>query len=97
MFQYRCPDKNLKTGEEKRNVQYGRTRLSPEEASAERLLAIKRGHWSIENKSHWMRGTQLGEDASPVRCNDLPQVMAALRRTALSVLRFAGVTRPAYE
>ena len=42
-----------------------------------------------------MRGTLLGEDASSVRCGAIPQVMAAMRRTALSVLRFAGITRPA--
>jgi len=64
----------------------------PAAASAERLLTGRRGHWSIENKSHWMRGTVLGEDASPVRCGAIPQVMAANRNTALSVRRFAGYT-----
>ena len=39
-----------------------------------------------------MRDTQLGEDASSVRCGSTPQVMAALRNAALAVLRFAGVT-----
>ena len=50
------------------------------------------GFWSIENKSHWIRDTQLGEDASSVRCGAIPQVMAAMRNAALAVLRFAGVT-----
>ena len=90
--QYRYTYKNLKTGEEKTKVQYGVTSLTPEEASAERLLEIRRGHWAIENKSHWIRDTQLGEDASPVRCGAIPQVMAALRNAAIAVLRFAGVT-----
>ena len=93
VIQYHWTDKNLKTGEETHKVHYGRTSLNPEEASAERLLTGQRGHWSIENKSHWMRGTLLGEDASPVRCGAIPQVMAALRNTALSVFRFTGVTR----
>ncbi len=53
-------------------------------ASAERLLSLRRGHWSIENKLHWMRDTLLGEDTSPVRCGAIPQVMAALRNTVLS-------------
>ncbi|RKU12943.1 hypothetical protein C6501_10100 [Candidatus Poribacteria bacterium] len=39
-----------------------------------------------------MRDTVLGEDASPVRCGAIPQVMAAMRRTALSVGRFARWT-----
>ena len=83
----------MKTGEATHKVHYGITSLKPEEASAQRLLALRRGHWSIENKSHWMRDVLLGEDASPVRSGAIPQVMAAMRRTALSVFRFAGVTR----
>ncbi len=93
VIQYHYTYKNQKTGEETHKVHYGITSLNPEEASAEHLLALRRGHWSIENKSHWMRDTLLGEDASPVRCGAIPQVMAALRNTALSVFRFAGITR----
>ena len=93
VFQVRYTYKTPKTDEEKENTYYGITSLSPEEASAERLLAIKRGHWSIENKSHWMRDTLLGEDASSVRCGSIPHIMASLRNTALSVFRFNGVTR----
>ena len=93
VFQCHYTYKNLKTGEETTKVHYGITSLTPEEASAERLLILKRGHWSIENKSHWMRDTQLGEDASSVRCGAIPQVMASMRNTALSVFRFAGITR----
>ena len=44
-----------------------------------------------------MRDTLLGEDTSPVRCGAIPQIMAALRNTALAVLRFAGVTHIADE
>ena len=93
VFQCHNTYKDLSTGEEKTQVHYGITSLTPEETSAERLLTLKRGHWSIENKSHWMRDTQLGEDASSVRCGSIPQVMAAMRNTALSVFRFAGITR----
>ncbi len=56
VIQYRYIHKNPNTGEETTKVHYGRTSLTPEEASAERLLTLKRGHWSIENKSHWRRG-----------------------------------------
>ena len=93
VFQYHYTYKNLKTGEETTKVHYGITSLTPEEASAERLLTLKRGHWSIENKSHWMRDTLLGEDASSVRCGSIPQIMASMRNAALSVFRFAGITR----
>ena len=93
MFQYRYTDKNLNTGKETTKVQYGITSLTPKAASAKCLLEIRRGHWSIENKSHWIRDTLLGENASPVRCGAFLKVMAALRNAALAVLRFAGVTR----
>ena len=92
VIQYRYICENPNTGEETTKVHYGRTSLTPEAASAERLLELRRGHWSIENKSHWIRDTQLGEDASSVRCGAIPQVMAALRNAALAVLRFSGVT-----
>ncbi|RKU07464.1 ISAs1 family transposase, partial [Candidatus Poribacteria bacterium] len=65
VIQYRWTDKNQKTGEETHKVHYGITSLTPAAASAKRLLEIRRGHWSIENKSHWIRDIQLGEDASP--------------------------------
>ena len=93
VFQYRYSYKDLNTGEEKHKIHYGITNLSPKEASVERLLSLRRGHGSIENKSHWMRDTLLGEDTSPVRSGAIPQVMAALRNTALSVVRFTGTTR----
>ena len=92
VIQYRYTYKNPNTGEETTKVHYGITSLKPEQASAERLLELRRGHWSIENKAHWIRDTQLGEDTSSVRCGAIPQVMAALRNAALAVLRFAGVT-----
>ena len=40
------------TGEETTKVYYGMTSLKPNEASAEHLLALRRGHGAIENKSH---------------------------------------------
>ncbi len=84
--------KNMCTGKETHKVQYGITSLDPKEASAERLLTIRRGHWTIENKVHWVRDVVFREDVSPVRCGAIPQVMAAMRRTAMSVLRFSGYT-----
>ena len=60
------------------------------QASAADLLTLRRGRWTIENKSHWVRDVVLAEDASQVRCGAIPQVMSALRNTAIAVLRFAG-------
>ena len=92
VIEYRQVRKNMCTGKETHKVQYGRTSLRPEEASAERLLTIRRGYWAIENKVHWVRDVVFREDVSPVRCGAIPQVMAAMRNTAMSVLRFSGYT-----
>ena len=89
VFQYSYERIEVSTGQVKQKTQYGITSLSPTQASAKDLLTLRRGHWAIENKSHWVRDVVLGEDASQVRCGVIPQVMAALRNTAIAVLRFA--------
>ena len=81
-----------KTGEERVEVVYGVTSLRPERVSPGQLLAFVRGHWHIENKSHWVRDVTFDEDRSQVRCGNIPHVMAALRNTAIGVLRWAGHT-----
>ena len=80
------------TGEERVEVVYGVTSLRPERATPGRLLALVRGQWHIENKSHWVRDVTFDEDRSQVRCGNIPQVMAALRNTAIGLLRWAGYT-----
>ena len=90
VFAYSYERIELSTGQVKQKTQYGITSLTPNQAAAADLLALRRGHWAIENKSHWVRDVVLGEDASQVREGVIPQVMSALRNTALAVLRFAG-------
>ena len=93
VYQYRVEQKQTRTGKITQQTQYGITSLSPEVASAKDLLTLRRGHWTIENKVHWIRDVIFGEDASQVRTAGIPHVMAALRNTVLSVLRFAGYTK----
>jgi predicted transposase YbfD/YdcC len=81
-----------KTGQERVAVVYGVTSLTSERATPGRVLDLVRGHWSIENKSHWVRDVTFDEDRSQVRCGSIPQVMAALRNTAIGLLRWAGHT-----
>ena len=89
VFEFSYERIELSTGQVKQKTQYGITSLTPSQASAKDLLTLRRGHWAIENQSHYVRDVVLGEDASQVRCRGIPQVMAALRNTALAVLRFA--------
>ena len=81
-----------KTGEERSEIVYGVTSLRPERVTPGQLLAFVRGPWPIENKSHWVRDVTFDEDRSQVRCGNIPQVMAALRNTAIGLLRGAGHT-----
>ena len=93
VYQYTTQQKCKSTGQVKRHVQYGITSLTPQRASAADLLKLRREHWTIENKLHWVRDTVFQEDASTVRTGVIPQVMAAMRNTALTVLRCTGHTK----
>jgi predicted transposase YbfD/YdcC len=81
-----------KTGEHRSETTFGITSLAPEQADASRLNSLVRGHWHIENRSHWVRDVTFDEDRSQVRSGNIPQVMAALRNTAIGLMRWAGKT-----
>ena len=78
-------------GQPKRQVRYGITSLPPAVGPAARLLALKRGHWRIENRLHRPKDVTLGEDASLVHLGQGPTVLAMLRDAAVSLLHRAGV------
>lgn len=93
VYQYTTHQVYQNTGEIKCHVQYGITSLTPQRASAADLLKLRREHWTIENRLHWVRDVVFDEDASTVRTGVLPQVMAAMRNTAISILRFTEHTK----
>lgn len=74
-----------------REVAYAITSVPKEEADAVTLLGWWRGHWGIENRSHYVRDVTMGEDASRVRTGSGPQVLAACRNAAIGWLRLQGV------
>lgn len=71
-------------------VVYGLTSLRREQAGAQRLLELNRGHWTIENRSHWVRDREFGEDASQTATGEIARVLAAVRTTAITILRATG-------
>ncbi len=72
-------------------VVYGVTsRPGTRRTAAQTLLSLLRGHWTVENRLHWVRDVTFDEDRSQVRKRNGPQVMATLRNLAISVLRLAG-------
>ena len=80
----------LKSRKVERETVHGLTSLTPQQADPACLLQLNRGHWSIENQSHYVRDMAYDEDRSQVRAKQGPQVMAALRNFVISLLRLAG-------
>jgi predicted transposase YbfD/YdcC len=78
-----------------RETNYAITSLSPAKADAQKLQEIWRGHWGIENRSHYVRDVTMKEDASQVRTGSAPEVMAALRNVVIGLVRRAGGTNVA--
>jgi predicted transposase YbfD/YdcC len=71
---------------------YAVTSLGHRDADPRLLASWIRSHWTIENSLHWVRDVTEGEDRSSVRTGHGPQVMAALRNTAINIIRLRGGT-----
>lgn len=61
--------------------------LSSVPPRVERLAALIRGHWGIENGLHWSLDVTFNEDQSRIRQGHAAENAALLRRLALSVLK----------
>jgi predicted transposase YbfD/YdcC len=78
------------TGGVRRETVYLITTLTPAHASPERLLALIRGHWRIENGLHYVRDVTFGEDRSRLRSGAAPQILAACRNLAITLIHRSG-------
>ena len=77
-------------GKTSKEVRYFITSVPRPLGGAGPLLRWVRGHWSIENRSHYVRDVTFGEDASQIRKGIGPEAMAALRNAAIGFLRATG-------
>lgn len=73
-------------GRLREQVVYGLTSLAPDRADERRLLALIRGHWTIE-ALHWIRDVTYDEDRCRIRTGNGPRAMATLRNLAVGLLR----------
>lgn len=64
----------------------GVTSRPAEQASAKQLLELNRGHWSIENKCHYVLDWNFNEDQSRIRTGNGPENITRLRRFAIGVI-----------
>jgi hypothetical protein len=51
---------------------------------------LSRNHWSIENRLHYVRDVTCREDQCRTRSRADPQARAAIRNTALTIIRRSG-------
>jgi len=80
-----------KTGHHSCELAYGITSRTPEQATAQGVLATNRGHWIIENSCHYILDWNFDEDRSRIRAGYGPENITRLRRFAVGVLKSKGV------
>jgi predicted transposase YbfD/YdcC len=80
-------------GQTSTEVVYLITDLCPKQAAPLRLLSLVRGHWGIENRSHYVRDVSFQEDRSRLRSGNAPQLLAAFRNLAISLIHRSGASQ----
>ena len=90
-----CERLECKSGKRTVSVSYGLTSLSADDAGAGDLEQLWRGHWTIENRKHYVRDVTLGEDRHPMYRGHAPEVLATLRSALIDVWRAWGWTNMA--
>ena len=80
-----------KSGEQSDDIAYGITSRTPQQAGAQRVMSINRGHWTIENSCHYILDWNFDEDRSRIRTGYGPENISRLRRFAIGVIKSKGV------
>jgi predicted transposase YbfD/YdcC len=75
-----------KSGRQRAEVALGLTSRTADQAPADDLLRINRGHWSIENSCHHVLDMTWDEDRCRIRTGYGPENTSRLRRFAISIL-----------
>jgi predicted transposase YbfD/YdcC len=74
------------TGERSREIAFGLTSRTPQQASPQRVLAVNRGHWAIESV-HYLLDWNYDEDRGRIRTGFGPENITRLRRFAVGILK----------
>lgn len=91
VFKLERHTERIRDGKTRQQIVYGITSLKAEEAGAERLLGLIRGHWQIENGLHYRRDETLREDWCHLRMGHAQHMMAAINNLTLGLLLRRGV------
>jgi predicted transposase YbfD/YdcC len=85
----------LATGEVETEVQYGLTSLTRQKANPEKLLAIVRSEWGIENGLHYRRDVTFQEDQTRMTDKRMGRAMAIINNLVVSLINSQGFTNHA--
>jgi predicted transposase YbfD/YdcC len=85
-------ERKFRSGEVEREVVYGLTSLTREEASAKQLFDYVRAYWRIENGLFYRRDVTFREDRLRQTVGNQGRVMASLSNLTIGLLRTAGFT-----
>lgn len=77
-----------KSGSVSREIAYGVTSRTMDQANPRRILEVNRGHWAIENRCHYVIDWNFDEDRSRIRKGHGPENVSRLRRFAVGVIQF---------
>jgi predicted transposase YbfD/YdcC len=75
---------------------YAITNLPEHLAGPADLARYARGHWAVENSSHYVRDVTFGEDASQTRTANAPANLATCRNLVIGAFRQTGHTNIAH-
>jgi predicted transposase YbfD/YdcC len=90
VFERRRDCLHLKSQARSQEVTYGVTSLGPERVGAKGLETFARWHWTIEDRSHYVRDETLKEDRCQMHTGHAPQALAAFRNAIIALLRTQG-------
>lgn len=85
----------LATGEVETEIQYGLTSLTHQEVNPEKLLAIVRSEWGIENGLHYRRDVTFQEDQTRMTDKKMGRAMAMINNLVISLLNSLSFTNHA--
>jgi predicted transposase YbfD/YdcC len=90
VIQRTCERRVRRSGKSSCEVSYGVTSLTADDARAADLERLWRGHWTIENRKHYVRDVTLGEDRQQMHRGNAPEVLAILRNVLIDLWRVEG-------
>ena len=77
----------------RKQIIHGMTSLHAADHTPAAVNTLARGHWTCENKLHYVRDVTWSEDTNQTYTATGPRMMAALRNLALSILSLHRITK----